>query len=422
MKVSVLAHCSHNKGDNSVLSFIDNMIKNEKNIKSSHVSTSSGDKPFWLTSNSTTTYWGCGHRFPCKDELLPSKVLRVLRNRFIDKLFYLVVFLYANNFDLLAKSLLKFVFNKQFKTELLDSDAVICTGGHHISSVLDKDGVNSQLLDMIYSVINNKKLYLWAQSIGPVKTNKKYILKAIAKLLNSAQYICYRDSDSEAFIKNLGVKTLANLVDDSVFGLRHKLVPNLDELTRDGDFKRKAVIAVYTAGKLKSKTLDDYKKTLLTVIDYLINIGYSVELLPMQYKGLQDDERPFLNDLKESSSNINLVKVLENDMSPEDTLNYLKNTNLLIGHKTHSVVYGLALAIPTIAISYHPKTTFFMSRFNMLDYVIDDQKLNSKLVVDKINLAIKNEADIKRNLIKESSVIGHNVIESFNKMIGHSRN
>lgn len=141
----------------------------------------------------------------------------------------------------------------------------------------------------------------------------------------------------------------------------------------------------------------------------------------MQYKGLQDDERPFLYTLIESSSNSDLVKVLANDMSPEDTLNYLSNIDLLIGHKTHSVVYGLALGIPIIAISYHPKTTFFMSRFNMLDYVIDDQQLSSNLIFDKINSVIKNKANVKASLLKESNLIGCNVFESFGKMIGLSK-
>ncbi|WP_044365150.1 polysaccharide pyruvyl transferase family protein [Vibrio fluvialis] len=420
MKVSVLAHCSHNKGDNSVLSFINNMFDDDNSIKSVHVSTSSGEKPFWFSGDAVASFWGCGPRFPKKDESVINKFLRVVRNRFLDKLYYLALYLYAKDMDVMLKVLLDLILNNDFKKQIDTSDIVICTGGHHISSVLDKDGVNSQLVDMIYSVVSNKSLYLWAQSIGPVETDKDFVIKGIGKLLESSSFICYRDEDSRQFIESLNVETNKKLVDDSVFGLRSKIMLQIPGKEIGTNIKKKAVIAVYTAGKLKNNTLSKYKEILTETIDHLLNLDYVVELLPMQYKGLQDDERPFLYELKQSASNSSSVSVLVEDMSPTDTLNYLKDIDILIGHKTHSVVYGLALAIPTIAISYHPKTTFFMSRFNMSDYVIDDKFLSSELVIEKIDAAMKN-ADLIKNTIKDSSNhIGANVIESFNEMIERS--
>lgn len=418
MKVSILSHCSHNKGDNSVLAFLGKSVTEDK----IHISTSSGDLPFWFESGAVSSLWGCGKRFPTKNESFLKRVIRVLRNRLIDNIYYVVLFLFAKNKDRLALSILNIINDNNFKSQISSSDYVICTGGHHISSVLDKDGVNSQLMDMIYSILLGKPLYLWAQSLGPVITNKKYISKAISKLLNSAELICYRDSDSKAFLENNHVETNSILVDDSVFGLRKKVIPELNttnyRLLSDEIETKRAIIAVYTAGKLKSNKLDNYLGILSNTINHLISKGYLIELLPMQYKGLQDDERPFLIKLRSKAIDITKVSILDKDMSPFETLTYLSGADLLIGHKTHSVVYGLALGIPTLAISYHPKTTFFMSRFGMDDFVIDDKELSFSLIKEKVDLIEYSKNKIKNKIISKSDETADSVVKSFNNIGG----
>lgn len=414
MKISVLAHCSHNKGDNSVLAFLNMKLKDAG--VDIHISTSSGKKPFWFIGEPKVSNWGCGLRFPVKNEKFIGKLIRVTRNRIFDRIYYVVLFLFSHNLDKLALYVLEAINDKTFKYNIKDSDSVICTGGHHLSSVLDKDGVNSQLIDMIYAVLCNKKLYLWAQSIGPIETKKIFVLDAIKKLLNRSELICYRDSDSKTFLDNQNVITKKELVDDSVFGLAKTLTFDINDLNKRSGRKR-AIIAVYTAGKLKSNTLHNYESILVASVNYLIELGFSVELLPMQYKGLQDDERPFLNAIKKASDKESCVEVLTEDMSPFDTLRYLKGADLLIGHKTHSVVYGLALGIPTIAISYHPKTTFFMSRFDLLDYVIDDKELTSRIVINKIDLALKNSDCITKKIKSRSNEMGDSVINAFGDIL-----
>lgn len=414
MKVSILSHCSHNKGDNSVLAFLGTSIKSSK----VHISTSSGELPFWFNNNAISTLWGCGKRFPTKNERFFNKILRVARNRFIDKLYYLVLILFSANKNKLALFLLSSITNNKFKSEINESEYVICTGGHHISSVLDQNGVNTQLMDMIYTILINKPLYLWAQSIGPVETDKKYIISAIAKLLNRAELICYRDSDSKKFLDDNHIKSKNMLVDDSVFGLRKKLFSEVNNTIeksplKSNDKTKRAVIAVYTAGKLKNNKLEDYFNIILKTVNYLINKGYLIELLPMQYEGLQDDERPFLNKIKSHAEDTTKVIVLNDDMSPFETLKYLKGIDLLIGHKTHSVVYGLALAIPTLAISYHPKTTFFMSRFGMDNFFIDDKELSFDLLKNKLQLIENSKDDISSKLSVKSDEIGESVLKSF---------
>lgn len=410
MKISILSHCSHNKGDNSVLAFLGKIIPNNQSL---HISTSSGTIPDWFESmNTKSSLWGCGKRFSTRNESFLSKVVRNIRNRLYDMMSYVVLFLYANKKDYLALLLLNTFIDKGFKQALKGSEKVICTGGHHISSVLDKDGVNPQLIDMLYSVLNGYKLYLWAQSIGPVETKKSYIITAISRILNASEFICYRDTDSLDFLIDNNIKTSSKLVDDSVFGLV-QLLESKEELS-DKILSKFVIVALYTAGKKQKDNIENYLNAFVKPLKRLIFDGYVVKLLPMQYKGLQDDERKELLKLKELI-NDDKVEVLIDDMSPIDTIKYISNASLLIGHKTHSVVYGLANVIPTIAISYHPKTTYFMHRFCQDEFVIEDSYFSEDLLQNKISLIYKNYNQV----IVESkkSNIGKNVVSTFNEMM-----
>ncbi|NVH48266.1 polysaccharide pyruvyl transferase family protein [Photobacterium damselae] len=412
MKVSILSHCSHNKGDNSVLGFLNKALPKNINI---HISTSSGELPFWFSSNNvTTSMWGCGKRFSVDNESFTKKVIRNLRNKIYDSLSYIVLYLYSQDYDKLALSLLNFIIDEKFSDNLKNSDKVICTGGHHISSVLDKDGVNPQLMDMLYTILCGYDLYLWAQSIGPVNTSKKYITKSISKLLNRTKLICYRDKDSLIFLNDNSVSTRKILVDDSVFGLSMLLnsEKNLEDINPDKD--KFIIVALYTAGKKQKNNIDNYLNQFVSPLKNLISEGYKISLLPMQYKGLQDDERSELLKLKELVGS-DSIQVLMDDMSPMDTLRYVSSASLLIGHKTHSVVYGLANSIPTIAISYHPKTTYFMHRFSQDDFVIEDDIFSSLILQEKID---KIKSNYNKNLaIENKEIIGKNVIKSFKEIL-----
>lgn len=409
MKVSILSHCSHNKGDNSVLGFLGKSLPMDTEI---NISTSSGTLPFWFKSkNITSSKWGCGKRFSTVNESLFAKILRNIKNRCYDFCSYIALYLYAYNYDKLALIILSVIMDKGFKYNLKLSDKVICTGGHHISSVLDRDGVNPQLIDMLYSVLCGYKLSLWAQSIGPVKTNKNYIMRSISKLLNNVEIICYRDKDSLEFLNDNSIQTKKMLVDDSVFGL--SLLMEKEE-NKGKEENKYVVVALYTAGKKQKGNIHNYLQQFVLPLRQLLAEGYKVTLLPMQYKGLQDDERGELLKLKEMINNDN-VNVLIDDMSPMDTLRYVSHSSLLIGHKTHSVVYGLANSIPTIAISYHPKTTYFMHRFSQDDFVIEDKYLTSDLLISKISEIQKNYN--QELVIKNKIKIGNNVIKSFGEML-----
>ncbi|XAG72878.1 polysaccharide pyruvyl transferase family protein [bacterium 19MO04SH03] len=395
-KVFVLNHCSHNKGDNSVLTYVVKKLISKNNELC--LSTSSGEMPEWLNKligkKVDSVLWGPGDWFDYKNSKVNYYRLRIKQKIYIN-LFYYILRKYSQGEKLLVKRIFSLIYNKSFLRKIKDADIVLSSGGHHISSVLDVDGINPQLLDMICADVYGKKLVLWAQSIGPVKTDISYIKKSISLLIKNSLKTFYRCDQSREFLTEIGAIDFDGVseLDDSVFGLIQLLDRENKINISHNSREKKAIVAIYNSSyRDKSEELR-YIENLIKIIDKVILSGYRVSFLPMQYKGDPGDERPLISQIINGITNSERVDVIDKDLSPIETLKKVSEYSLLIGHKTHSVVYGLGLEIPTLAIAYHPKTRYFMRRYGVEKYCIDEHEFieNQELSLSLVDDLIENE-------------------------------
>lgn len=411
----ILNHCSHNKGDNSVLAYL--LSKLSLRGEKFTVSTSSGLVPTWvdgdLKKDIKSVHWGAGEWFPYNREALLSKKFLRLKQEIYSLIFNVILFLFAKDLKGLCKLIFKVVYNGEFIKEMQKSDLVISTGGHHISSVLDKDGINPQLLDMICAIAFDKKLVLWAQSIGPVKTEKQFVLVAIKNLINQTHKTFYRCDMSKEFLSVNNCLDKTSELDDSVFGL-----VQLNQIVHKNDgSEKRAIISIYNSSSRAQGDEDKYINKILSISTCLISHGYHVHFLPMQYKGEPGDERPLIHNMLKLIDS-DKASLIDMDKSPLETLKFVSGFDLIVGHKTHSVVYGLALGIPTFAIAYHPKTRYFMRRFSVEQYCLDEKEFlsgNDEIAV--LTRVIENSADIATNNKNVSKSIGAKVNAAFDDVI-----
>lgn len=412
MKKLIINHCSHNKGDNSVLCYLVNMLGLKKEPFT--ISTSSGELPEWADSSlCNSVIWGPGRWFNYKDITgVKYKLFRIKQEIYI-RIFSVIIFLYSNNYDKLVRAIFNVIYNKKFLKEIRESELIISTGGHHISSVLDKDGINPQLVDMICADVNNKKLLLWAQSIGPVVTNKSYIHKAISKLINNTEKTYYRCDNSFKYLDDINALSKTEELDDSVFGLCELLNLKKNPYLNN----KKVVISIYNSSSREKTSEDEYIYKIKEITKYFIRKDFKVDFLPMQYKGKPGDERPLINEIIKDLP-LDKVSVIDFDLTPIETINLVSEYDFVIGHKTHSVVYGLALGIPTYAIAYHPKTRYFMRRFELEKYCIDEiDFLDRKLSFDVFDEMINNSQELKETIANKSHELGLHINTCFNENI-----
>jgi polysaccharide pyruvyl transferase WcaK-like protein len=404
LNILILNHCAHNKGDNSVLYYLSHKLKNKKKVTQLILSTSDGKRPFWGTNKifDSICYWGMGLTFKEFDTFFLIKLYLKAKNYFYKNfVFKLIIWLYSVNNNSINKIVIKFFYNKKFLNEINNADAVISTGGHHISSGLDSNLVNAQLCDMVVTLVYEKKLMLWSQSIGPIETKFNFVRKSLKRLFNETKIIIPRDKETLRFlgkdiIKN---KKINKCCPDSVCGITG--ISDINFSKSSNPTKNNALVCIYSAKKRKEKEHTKYVNNIAEILDFLSNKGIVPVLFPMQYKNMAGDEREILKEIIKKTKNKKSI-IFDKDKSPKDTLLMFKKTNLVIGHKMHSVIYGLSLGVPIIAICYHKKQNLLMNTFGMKQYAINDKNLNLKKVNNKIVSLIKNKNKIRKKLRKHS--------------------
>ena len=415
MNILILNHCAHNKGDNSVLYYLSHKLKNKKKVTQLILSTSDGKRPFWGTNKifDSICYWGMGLTFKEFDTFFLIKLYLKAKNYFYKNfVFKLIIWLYSVNNNSINKIVIKIFYNKKFLNEIKNADAVISTGGHHISSGLDSNLLNAQLCDMVVTLVYEKKLMLWSQSIGPIETKFNFVKKTLKKLFNETKVIVPRDKETLKFLGKDVIKSkkINKYCPDSVCGIIRMNDINLSKSSNLP--KNNALVCIYSAKKRKEKDHIKYVNDIAEISDFLSTKGIVPVLFPMQYKNMAGDEREILKEIIKKTKNKKTI-IFDKDKSPKNTLSMFKKTNLVIGHKMHSVIYGLSLAIPIIAICYHKKQNLLMNTFGMKQYAINDQNLNFKKVNNKIISLIKNKNAIRKKLKKHSLRVSKIVNDTF---------
>ena len=66
------------------------------------------------------------------------------------------------------------------------ADFILCTGGHHLTTILTEDVICWQTCDMSVALLSGKPLVLWSQSIGPFKFHSEKNANQIKKIVGDS--------------------------------------------------------------------------------------------------------------------------------------------------------------------------------------------------------------------------------------------
>jgi polysaccharide pyruvyl transferase WcaK-like protein len=224
---------------------------------------------------------------------------------------------------------------------------------------------------MAITLLYNKPLLLWSQSIGSFSFDCPQSEAMIKKILDSAARIYVRDKTSEAEIQklNIGNKNILR-TSESVFGLydvvKLRLLPS----------ERPDVIgvSVWTGNKQQQDVWANYVRCFAGLIDHAVKkTGCRVRFFPME---LQGSDRLCIEDIIKTAACKDCCEIVEDFPGTSEHINAVSQCRFFIGHKTHSQIFALVAATPLLAIAYHPKTEDFMAQFGLGDFCIADTKMN----------------------------------------------
>lgn len=270
----------------------------------------------------------------------------------------------------------------------------ISGGGSLLQDVTSTRSLLYYLAVMTLAKFFNKPVMVYANGIGPINRRTNRLM---AKwVLNRVDLITLRDEDSKSYLKGLDVKnervyvtadpvfTLSPLSDDKI----------IEILEKEGIPRDNKLIGISVRSW---KSAENLEEVMAKAIDYIISTyDAKVVLIPMHYP----------EDLGVSRSIMKNVKLegcftLENKYSVEEIMGIIKELDLIVAMRLHSLIYAATQAIPMVGLVYDPKIEGILKDIGM-EYMCNVESLNYEELVSKIDYVWENKDKIKSELVEQS--------------------
>jgi polysaccharide pyruvyl transferase CsaB len=245
---------------------------------------------------------------------------------------------------------------------------------------------------------------VYANGIGPID---KKINRLVTKVvLNKVDLITLRDEDSNSYLKDMGIKNKDVYVTaDPVFTLDPAPKSVIDKIFKnEGIPQNEHLIGISVREWKKS---NDLEAIISNTIDYLIKTyNVKVVLIPMHYP----------EDVEISSNILNMVKekgcfILQDKYSVEEIMGVIKELDLIVAMRLHSLIYAATQSIPMVGLVYDPKVEGILNSIGM-NYMSNVEELNYEQLISNINSVWNNKEKLKLDLIKQDAYLKGKALEN----------
>ena len=218
-------------------------------------------------------------------------------------------------------------------------------------------------------IYGNNPYYILGSNFGPYKTEEFY--KKGYELFKNAEDVCVRDKYTYNLFKELPNVRYAP---DIVFTLDTSKI-NISE-------EKKVIISVIDCeNKLDKQYQEKYENMIKEMIQFFVDNEYKVGL--MSFCKRENDEitiERILNSIDEDTKQ--KVEKYFYDGNVEKALDYIAQSQVVVGTRFHANILGLLLEKTVIPVIYSNKTTEFLKDIQFEGKVIDikgDCKFNLTL-------------------------------------------
>ena len=230
----------------------------------------------------------------------------------------------------------------KFLPALAKSDVLISGGGSLLQDVTSLKSLIYYLGVIYLALILGKKVEIFAQGIGPIKSAIGRFLTQIA--LKHADKISVRDSASQELLKNWGIE--AELVPDPIFGLD---IEKLDYADGVGiQLRSFEGINEIFLNKLADEIEKNFKDKRIVILSLQDSLDFEV---CTRFSEILKSKN--INSSVLSSLNINEV------------INQISKLEYLISMRFHANVIGIKAGVKTLAINYDPKVEKLAKEYNL---------------------------------------------------------
>lgn len=235
------------------------------------------------------------------------------------------------------------------------ADLVISGGGSLLQDVTSKRSLLYYLSVIALAKRKGKKVMLFAQGIGPIRSP---FMRSLTRIVcRRADVITVRDQDSADELARLGIgRKKVEVTADSVLTLeKSPLEPGAKILAEAGVQTGRPIIGVTV------RSWPENQRCLQQLGSALTHLGLShkaqIVILPLQYPMDMEASTALQGYI---SSGPEPVILLQRTYSTEEFLSLIGNFDLLIGMRLHALIFAAVMGIPFLAVSYDPKVDSFV--------------------------------------------------------------
>jgi len=316
------------------------------------------------------------------------------------------------NVDALVEPEVRRTLQAYAKADVIVSRGNDCfTDAHGIGIFL------AHIYDHFLATMLNKKVVIYAQTIGPFKDNLMgSIFRFLTKIvLNRMELITVRETISEKILREMGVTRPAIYVTaDSAFLLQPAPSKRVEEIMlREGVNKKCGgpvvgivISTVYNYGflphvKSSKEKYRKYVKLMKEVVDYVASkLNATVVLLVhVSSPPTSTDYDKLLNrDVYQLVKYKTKVKLINNEYTCQELKGIIGQFDLLISSRMHPIIHALSMYVPVVGIGYTYKAKGIMKMVGLDRFVCDLKTLNVCELTSKIGVSYSSRDKIRRDL------------------------
>lgn len=286
-----------------------------------------------------------------------------------------------------------------FLKALRHTDLLISGGGSLLQDVTSSRSLFYYLSVILMGKIFSKKVMLFSQGIGPIKSSLARILTKW--VCNSANLMTVRDDGSFEELKNMGVHEDKIIVTaDAVFSLPKANKEKGQVILQARGIAKKPLIGVALR---PWQGQERYVKEFAVAAEYL-RTTYNAQIVFMSLQ-FPADTKVAEKVIAAMGSSEN-VFVLEQGFTTEEYLAIVSNLNLVIGMRLHALVFAALENIPFMAISYDPKIDRFVAGMDGKVIATIDKVMSQDIVTaaEQLLQQKQHKKNEKINLLRKEAV------------------
>jgi polysaccharide pyruvyl transferase WcaK-like protein len=264
------------------------------------------------------------------------------------------------------------------------------------------------------------RLRVFFVSVGASALRYRLSRWLIKSSLTIADYVCFRDLQSQQCMADLGFHRRSVVFPDLAFSLPQTLSPTHPRSTAS-----KPVIGVglydYCARGMNSesdrRSYQGYLKKIGDFIEWLVNRNYPVRVLigDIAYDtAVREDLR---KSIEERGMNYSRHHIIDEPIaSISDLFGQIGSTDIVVASRFHNIIISLILAKPVIGISYHKKISSLMAETGLPEYCLNIEDFEVAGLIERL-AAIENHIQEILLRIREGTQKYHKALDKQYRLI-----